>query len=107
MKALIVVAILLAIGLIVLMYKREDDVQKMAFSFFALLAIIGLAVVGNVMRSVMPLFLAHTIALIISYGGLLYYVIRGKTQWLAWILPVLTLVLYVVIAWVGNRHLSW
>jgi len=107
MKALIVVVILLAIGLIVMMYKREEDMQKMIFSFVVLLAIIGLAVLGNIMRSVMPLFLAHVIALIIAYGGLLYYVIKDRTQWILWLLPLSTLILYVVVAWVGNRHLSW
>jgi len=107
MKAVIVLAILFSIGLIVLMYKREDDVQKMAFSFFILLAIIGLAVVGNVMRSVMPLFLAHIVALIMAYGGLVYYVFRDKTQWILWLLPLATLILYVLIAWMGNEHISW
>ena len=56
MKALIVLAVLFTIGIIILMYKRENDAQKMAFSFFILLSIIGFAIVGNVMRSVMPLF---------------------------------------------------
>ena len=107
MKAVIVLAILFAIGIIILMYKREDDVQKMVFSFFILLAIIGLAVVGNVMRSVMPLFLAHIIALIMAYGGLIYYVFRNRTQWILWLLPLATLILYVVIAWVGNKHVIW
>jgi len=107
MKTLIVVAILLAIGLIVMMYKREQDSQKMILSFVVLLAIVGLAVVGNVMRSVMPLFLAHLIALIIAYVGLLYYVVKDRTQWILWLLPLSTVILYVVVAWVGNRHLSW
>ena len=107
MKAVIVLAILFAIGVIVLMYKREDDTQKMAFSFFILLTIIGFAVVGNVMRSVMPLFLAHIIALILSYGGLIYYVFKDKTQWILWLLPLATLVLYFLIAWIGNKHIIW
>ena len=107
MKVLIVLSILLAIGVTILMYKREDDPKKMAFSFFILLAIICMAVVGNIMRSVMPLFLAHIIALIIAYAGLIYYVFRGKTQWILWILPFATLVFYVVMAWVGNEHFIW
>lgn len=107
MKAVIVLAILFAIGVIVLMYKREEDVKKMVFSFFILLVIIGLAVVGNVMRSVMPLFLAHIIALIMAYGGLVYYVFRDVTQWILWLLPLATLILYVLIAWIGNEHVIW
>ena len=107
MKALIVLALLLAIGVIVLMYKREDDIKKMAFSFFILLAIVALAVLGNTMRSVMPLFLAHIMALIMAYGGLLYYVFRDKMQWILWLLPVATVLLYLLIAWIGNEHTIW
>ncbi len=107
MKVLIVLSILLAISVIVLMYKREDNVQKMAFSFLILLAIIGLAVLGNVMRSLIPLYLAHIIALIIAYGGLIYYIFKEKRQWILWLLPLATLILYVVVAWVGNEHIIW
>jgi len=107
MKALIVMAILVAIGLILLIDKKENNVQKMLFSFFILFSIIGLAVVGNVMRSVMPLFLAHIMALIMAYGGLIYYILREKKQWIFWLLPMLTLVIYVVLAWIGNKHIIW
>ena len=107
MKTLIVLAILLIIGMIVLMYKRKDDVQKMVFSFFILLTIIGLAIMGNVMRSVMPLFLTHIVALIMAYGGLIYYIFKDKTQWILWLLPLATLILYVVLALVGNKHVIW
>jgi cytochrome c-type biogenesis protein CcmH/NrfF len=107
MKALIVLAMLVAIGLIVLMYKRENNLNKMLFSFVILFSIIGFAVLGNVMRSVMPLYLTHIVALILSYGGLVYYIIRDKMQGLLWVLPLLTLLLYLLIAWIGNEHISF
>jgi len=105
MKTIIILAILFAIGLIVLFYKRESDIPKMLFSLFILSSIIALAVVGNVMRSLMFLFLAHVLALIFSYGALLYYIFRDRKQWIWWVLPVGTLALYVFFAWVGNKHL--
>jgi uncharacterized membrane protein len=107
MKALIVIAILMALGLIALMYKREKNLQKMLFSLFILLTLVGFSVVGNVMRSVMPLFLTHIVALILSYIGLIYYLFRDRVQWLLWLLPLFTLLLYVFIAWVGNEHISF
>ena len=107
MKALIVLAIFLALGLIYLLYKREADTPKMLFSLFMLFSIIGLAVVGNVMRSLMPLFLAHIVALILSYGGLIYYIFRDRKQWILWGLPVGTLTLYILLAWIGNEHIIW
>ena len=105
MKTIIILAILFAIGLIVLFYKRESDTPKMLFSLFILSSIIGLAVVGNVMRSLLPLFLAHIVALLFSYGALLYYIFRDRKQWIWWLLPVGTLLIYVFFAWAGNEHL--
>ena len=107
MKALIILAIFLALGLIYLTYKREADTTKMLFSLFILFSIMSLALVGNVMRSLMPLFLAHIMALMVSYSGLIYYVFRDRKQWLLWLFPVGTLTLYILLAWIGNEHIIW
>lgn len=104
MKVLVVLALFLAIGLIYLSYKRENNIQKLFFSLAILGAIIGLTIVGNMMRSVMPLFLAHIMALILAYGGLLYYIVRRRTPWILWLLPLLTLLFYLFLAWIGNEH---
>ena len=105
MRAIIVLAVLLAIGIILLFYKKDSDMPKMLFSFLVLTSIIGLAVVGNVMRSLMPLFLTHVVALVLSYGGLLYYIFSEKKQWILWLLPISTIMLYVLLAWIGNEHI--
>ncbi|MCH9741547.1 MAG: hypothetical protein K0U38_12020 [Epsilonproteobacteria bacterium] len=105
MKALTVLAILLAIGLIYLMYRKEADVKKALSSTLLLIGIISLAILGNVMRSIMPLFLAHIVALIFAYGGLLLYILRDKAYWYLWLLPLLTLATYVLLAWLGNEHI--
>ena len=105
MKAIIVLAILLAIGLIFLFYKKDSDISKMLFSFLILSSIIGLAIVGNVMRSLMPLFLTHLVALLFSYGGLIYYIFTTKKRWILWLLPLTTILLYLLLAWIGNEHI--
>ncbi|KIM03223.1 MAG: hypothetical protein KU29_12440 [Sulfurovum sp. FS06-10] len=107
MKALIIIAILVAMGLIYLRYKRENDIKKMLFSSMILIFIIGLAILGNTMRILIPLFLAHIIALILAYGGLVYYIVRDKKQWILWLFPLLTLIVYVLLAWIGNEHIIW
>ena len=107
MKTVIVLAILMAIGLIYVLYQRENDLKKMLFSSMILIFIIGMAILGNSMRSLIPLFLAHIIALILAYGGLVYYIFRAKPQWILWLLPVATLLVYVLLAWSGNSHIIW
>ena len=105
MKAIIILAPLLAMGLTILMYKRENDMPKMLFSFLILASIITLGIAGNIMRSVMPLFLTHFVAVAFSYVGLIYYIFREKKQWLFWSLPFLTFLLYLILVWIGNEHL--
>jgi len=107
MKIVIVLAILLAVALITLFYKKEEDTPKMLLSFFVLFSIISLAIVGNVMRSLMPLFLTHIVALVFSYVALIYYIFRDRKQFIIWLLPLGTLTLYVVLAWIGNEHIIW
>ena len=88
------------------MYKRENNLTKMILSFALLVGLISLGVVGNVMRSLMPLFLIHIVALIIAYGGLIIYIIRDKLYWYLGLIPIGTLVLYILFAWIGNEHIS-
>jgi hypothetical protein len=104
-RLFIIVAFLLAIGLIYFFYKREKDVSKLLLSSAVLIGIVTLGIVGNIMRSLLVLYIAHDITLLLSYGGLLYYIVRGKTQWILWSLPVVSLVLFLVILWVGNEHI--
>ena len=106
MKVIIVLAILFSIGLIFLMYKRENNLQKMLLSFALLVSLISLGIVGNVMRSLMPLFLVHIVALITAYGGLLIYILRDRLYWYLGLFPVGTLALYILLAWIGNEHIS-
>jgi Ca2+/Na+ antiporter len=107
MKALIILALIVALGLIFISYKRESDIPKMLFSLLILSSIIMLALMGTVMRSLTPLFLLHIGALILSYGGFIYYVFSESKQWILWSLPVGTLALYVLLAWIGNEHIVW
>ncbi|NEW59812.1 hypothetical protein GSY74_00830 [Sulfurovum sp. bin170] len=106
MKTIIVFALLFSIGLIFLMYKREGNLKKMLLSVLLLAGLISLGVVGNVMRSLMPLFLAHIMALIVAYGGLIIYILRDRLYWYLGLIPVATLALYVLLAWIGNEHIA-
>jgi len=106
MKMIIVGVILLAMALIVLMYKKEGDIKKLLISLVMLISLVSLGIVGNVMRSVTPLFLTHLVALLIAYMGMMVYIVRGKIYWLLIISPIVTLILYIMLAWLGNEHLA-
>ncbi len=105
MKFLTVFAIFLSIVLIYFDYKKDKDIKKTILSSFFLLEIITFGIVGNIMRSITPLFLTHFIALVIAYVGMIYYIVRGKIVWVAVIAPIATMLLYLLLVWVGNEHL--
>ena len=106
MKAIIILAILsTSIGLIFLMYKREDNLKKLLISSALLIGLIFLGIIGNVMHSLVPLFLIHIVALLIGYVGLIIYILRDRFYWYITFLPVGTLALYILLAWIGNEHI--
>ena len=107
MRFMFIGAILLVLGLIYIMYNRENSTKKVIVSFLILWGIITLAILGNIMRSITPLFLTHLLAIILAYGGLLYYVLRGKFLWLLLFAPIGTMLLYLLLVWVGNEHLPF
>lgn len=105
MKYLLVLAPLIIIALNYVMYKEDGNIKKLIISFLLLWAVVTLAIIGNVMRSLLPLFLTHIVAIAFAYGGTIYYVLRGKFIWLALLAPVLTMLIYLILAWIGNEHL--
>jgi hypothetical protein len=105
MKAIIILVILSSIGLIFLMYKREDNLKKLLISSTLLIGLIFLGVVGNVMHSLQLLFLIHIVALLIGYSGLIIYILRDRFYWYITLLPMGTLALYILLAWIGNEHI--
>jgi predicted neutral ceramidase superfamily lipid hydrolase len=105
MKALIVLAILATLALIFFLYSQNRDLKKLLIALATFGAIISLAVVGNLTRQVFPLFLAHVVLIILSWGGLLVYLVRDKYYW--WIIfsPVVTIGLFLLLELLtGSGH---
>ena len=105
MKALIVLAILLTIAIIFFKYSREKDIKKLLISLATFGIIVSLAVVGNLTRPVVPIYIAHMILVIIAWGGLLTYSVKNKYYW--WIIfsPVLTIGLFLLLELLtGSGH---
>ena len=91
--------------LIAFMHRKESNVKKTVMGVMLLWILVVLAISGNVMRAVSPLFMAHIVALVISYFSLVYYVLTEKFIWFTLALPLLTMFIYLMFAWFGNEHL--
>ena len=105
MKALIIVVVLATLGIISFQYHRNKDIKKLFIALLTLGAILSLAVVGNVTRPVMPIYLAHLILMVISWGGLILYLVRKR--YVGWIIfsPLVTIGLFLLLEWLtGSGH---
>ena len=76
MKALIILSILGTVAIIFFQYSRNKNLKKLFIALGTFALIISLAVVGNVTRPVIPIFMAHLILVIVSWGGLIVYLVR-------------------------------
>ncbi len=97
MKALIILAIFATLGIIFFQYRRIKNLKKLFIAFITFGVIISLAVVGNLTRQVMPIFLAHIMLILVSWGGLIVYVVRDR--YYGWIIfsPVVTIGLFLLL----------
>jgi hypothetical protein len=105
MKALIILVILATLGIIFFQYSRNKNIKKLLIALATFGMIVSLAVVGNLTRPVIPIFIAHIILIIMAWGGLMVYLMKEKYYW--WIIfsPVVTIVLFLVLEMLtGSGH---
>lgn len=105
MKALIILAIFATVGGIFFQYSRNKDLKKLFIALITFCVIVSLAVVGNLTRQVMPIYLAHIMLTVVSWGGLIVYLVRDKYYWWIVFSPVVTIGLFLLLELLtGSSH---
>ncbi len=105
MKTLIILAVFATLGSIFFQYSRNKNLKKLFITLITFGVIISLAVVGNLTRQVMPIYLAHIMLILVSWGGLIVYLVRDKYYW--WIIfsPLVTIGLFLLLEMLtGSSH---
>ena len=105
MKALIILVTFTTLGIIFFQYYRNKNLKKLFTALLTFGVIIALAVMGNVTRSVMPLYLAHMMLIIVSWAGLMLYLVRER--YYGWVIfsPLMTIGLFLLLEWLtGSGH---
>ncbi len=105
MKALIILAILATLAIIFFQYSRNKDLKKLFIALGSFLLIISLAIMGNLTRQVIPLFMAHIVLIVIAWGGLMVYLVRDRYYWWVIFSPVVTIGLFLLLELLtGSGH---
>lgn len=97
MKGIIIIAILVTLAVIFGKFKKNQDVKQLLIGLGTFGLIISLAVMGNLTRSVMPIFIAHLILVIGAWGSLFLYIVRNKYYWWMYLLPFLSIGLFLLL----------
>ena len=102
---MIILVVLLTLGMIFVQYKRSRDSKKLLLSLVSFAVIISLAVAGNLTRQVLPIFMAHLVLLVLAWGSLLWYSIRGRYYWWLILSPIITIALFLLMEiLMGSGH---
>ena len=105
MKALIILAILATLAIIFFQYSSNKDLKKLFIALGSFLLIISLAIMGNLTRQVIPLFMAHIVLIVIAWGGLMVYLVRDRYYWWVIFSPVVTIGLFLLLELLtGSGH---
>ena len=105
MKALLVIIILVTFGIIFFQYSRNKDVKKLLIALSTFGVILSLAVVGNLTRQVIPLFVAHMVLVIAAWGALIVFLIKDRYYWWVIFSPVVTIGLFLLLELItGSGH---
>jgi hypothetical protein len=103
MKALIILAILVTLSLMVYTYKKDKNLKKLLISLVTFSMIITLAIMGNLTRAIIPIFIAHEILILIAWSALVFmYVLKGKYCWWWFVAPLFTIGLFLLLEFIGG-----
>ncbi len=105
MKTLIILAIFSTLGITFFQYTRNRNLKKLFISLVTFGVIITLAVLGNLTRQVMPIYLTHLILILLSWGGLIVYLV--KDRYYSWLIfsPIVTIGLFLLLEFfAGSGH---
>ena len=94
---MIILAILATLGLIAIDFYRHRDWKKLLISLGVFGVILTLAGLGNMVRSVIPIFIAHFVLIVIAWGAMLFYIFRDKFFWPVILSPLATILLFVLL----------
>lgn len=105
MVALLVFVVIVTLVLIFIRYDKNKNKKKFAFSLLTLSGLVAFALLGNMTRTIMPLFITHLLFVVLAWGALIRYILHKKYYW--WIIfsPVVTIILFFVIDMlIGSRE---
>jgi len=103
----VVIIALISIVMVLLDYFKSRDLKKTLIASGLFIYVFTLFFVGMITREILPLFVIHIVLIIVAWGSVAWYLIRGKIYPLIYILPLLNIALVFVLNFLeGSRYES-
>jgi hypothetical protein len=102
MKALLILAILATFGVIFFQYSRKKDLKKLFIVLVSFAMTLTFAILGNVTRPIMPIYMAHIMLIILSWGGIILYLVKERYYWWLIFSPVVTIGLFLLLEFLAG-----
>jgi len=103
--ARVVIIALISIVMLLLDYFKSRDLKKTLIASGLFIYIFTLFFVGMITREILPLFVVHIVLIIVAWGSVVWYLIRGKIYPLIYILPLINIALVFVLNFLeGSRY---
>jgi hypothetical protein len=97
MKAIVFLGIIGTLGLIGVSFYRQREWKKLLLSIAAFSVISACIGFSPTLRTVVPLFMAHLVLILVAWSALIYAAIRGKFYWPALFAPLVTVALFFIL----------
>ncbi|CAA6817239.1 MAG: Unknown protein [uncultured Sulfurovum sp.] len=105
MKTLVIIAVLVTLVIVFFQFSRNKDLKKLLLSLATFGLVVALAIIGNLTRPVIAIYIAHMILVLGAWGGLMVYVFKGKYYWWLIFSPVVTIGLFLLLELLtGSGH---
>ena len=105
MKGAALLLLFATIALLFWRYRRGDSVSKLVLAIGWLMSIVACASLLPMFRPIVPLFVFHMVALVLSWAGVVLYLATGRMVWWFFIAPIATLLIFVGLSLIeGSRY---
>ena len=105
MTARLVLFITVTLLLIAFDWYRHKEWRKSVLATVCFVWLLCLAFAGFVMRPILPLFVLHIVFVLAGWLALMWYLFKGRFIWWVFMLPVLSMALFVLLNFMeGSRY---
>jgi|GEM_PF-2566246 len=94
---IVMIPALLTISLIFIQYDKHHNRKKLIISFITFGVILSFLFLGNITKAILPLYILHYILVVVSWVGLIKYILFRRYRYSVIFSPSFTIVMFLIL----------